>query len=157
MIHPRSRGLLVLTGFVLIFTLALVAQKKKGDEPVVNFDPGKAVHHFYLLKNGGAMEVSAKDEKDGQTIAAIQQQLTSQAKAFEKGNFDFPDARDKSPDGIPTIKKLRKEITFEVVPMDTGGALRMLTINEQAKSAIHDFMKYQIGEHKTGDPLTLEQ
>jgi hypothetical protein len=33
----------------------------------------------------------------------------------------------------------------------------MLTVSDQARQAIQDFMKFQINEHKTGDPLTAEE
>lgn len=151
--------------FVLYVATQLCAQQSGTHQMMdqrgakaMGFDQAKVVHHFYLLKNGGAVEVSAKNADDKDTIAAIQQHLANQAKAFEKGNFETPtEVHAKPPDGVPVLKKLRREITFEVVQMDSGAALRMLTVNSQAKQAIHDFMKFQIQEHQTGDPMHVEQ
>jgi len=159
MITPRARHLLLVIAVLLACASLLPAQRsQKSDEPAMGVDPEKIVHHFYLLKNGGAIEISAKDDKDADVIAAIQRHIAVQAKAFEKGNFDTPTlVHEKQPEGVPVIRKLRKEITFEVVPTDAGAALRMLSVNSQARQAIHDFLRFQIEEHKTGDPTTVEQ
>lgn len=160
----HRRGAVAAT-IVLGCAMLVFAQKPNDHEMMdrrgakaMGFDQAKALHHFYLLKNGGAVELSAKDPNDKETIAAIQQHLALQAKAFEKGNFEAPiETHGKPPDGVPVLKKLRREITFEVVQMDAGAALRMFTINAQARQAIHDFMKFQIQEHQTGDPMEVEQ
>ncbi|HWR34520.1 MAG TPA: hypothetical protein VN622_01460 [Clostridia bacterium] len=152
--------LLALSLFAVLIASASItpaqAESKQGKEPM-GFSQEKATHHFYLLKNGGAVEISAKDPNDAATVKAIQQHLEMQAKAFEKGNFDTPiQVHGKVPDGVPILKKLRKEITFESRQTDTGAVLRMFSINAQAKQAIHDFMKFQITEHNTGDSMVVE-
>ena len=142
---------------VLGFPFVAFAQKADKDANLMLFDQDKTTHHFYLLKNGGAVELSAKDPADKSTIDAIQKHLASQAKSFEKGNFDMPAAeKGKVPDGVNTMKKLRKEITFEVMQMDAGAALRMFSVNTQARQAIQDFLKFQIEEHHTGDPTEVQ-
>lgn len=156
----RNSRLFVLSAFctvILIFPFLAFAQKNDKDARPMPFDQDKTVHHFYLLKNGGAVEVSAKDPADKTTIDAIQKHLDMQAKLFERGNFDAPIAEHgKVPDGVNTIKKLRKEITFEVMQMDSGAALRMFSVNIQARQAIQDFLKFQIQEHHTGDPTEVQ-
>lgn len=153
----RLRIALSIPIIVLGCALLLSAQRRGSEEIPTGFDATKSVYHFYLLKNGGAIEVSAKSESDKETIEAIQRYVTAQAKAYDKGTFDMPtEVNGKVVDGVPTIKKLRREITFEVVQMDTGAALRMLSINSQAKQAIQDYLKFQIVSRNTGDPLTVE-
>jgi hypothetical protein len=143
---------------LLILTVPFVAFAQKGDKDrPMPFDDGKAVHHFYLLKNGGAVEVAAKDPSDKPTIDAIQKQLELQAKSYEKGNFDATATeKGKMPESVNTMKKLRKEITFEVMQMDAGAALRMFSVNTQARQAIQDYLKQQIEERHTGDPLEVQ-
>jgi hypothetical protein len=153
----RLRDVFCIAVIVLGCALVVSAQKRSVEEIPMGFDPAKTVAHFYLLKNGGAIELSAKAETDKDTIDAIQRYVAAQAKAYDKGSFDIPTEMNGKPvDGVPVIKKLRKEITFEVVPMDTGAALRMLSVNGPAKQAIQDYVKFQIIERKSGDPLTVE-
>ncbi len=124
---------------------------------LMGFDLSKVNHHFVLLTNGGAIEITAKDPKDKQTVDAIQKHLMSQAKLWERGNFDLnTQIHGKVPDGVPTIKKLRNEITFDVRPLDDGGLMRILTVNQQAKQSVYEFMRFQINEHHTGDSLQVE-
>jgi hypothetical protein len=154
-----SRPLVIAAFWILILTFPFLALAQKGDKDPrpMSFDEGKATQHFYLLKNGGAVELAAKDPADKSTIDAIQKHLESQAKNFEKGNFDVPTTeKGKLPESVNTMKKLRKEITFEVMQMDAGAALRMFSVNTQARQAIQDFLKLQIEEHHTGDPIEVQ-
>ena len=124
---------------------------------LMGFDMAKVNQHFYLTKNGGVVEITAKDPGDTGTIAAIQKHLGSEAKAWEKGNFDLPtQEHGKAPDGVFWMKKLRNEITFQAVPGDDGAVLRILTVNPKAKESVYEFIRFQINEHNTGDPLKLE-
>jgi len=125
---------------------------------LMGFDLSKVNHHFYLIANGGVVEITAKDPDDKQTILAIQKHLKEQAKAFEKGNFDIPtQVHGRVPDGVPMMKKLRNEINFNARPNDDGAALRMLTVNPAARESIYEFIRFQINEHHTGDPLQVER
>lgn len=156
----KSSRPLVISAFcilILIFPFLAFAQKGDKDAKPMPFDEGKATQHYYLLKNGGAVEFAAKDPADTSTVNAIQKHLESQAKNFEKGNFDLPTTdKGKLPESVNTMKKLRKEITFEVMQMDAGAALRMFSINNQARQAIQDYLKSQIEEHHTGDPMEVQ-
>jgi hypothetical protein len=108
------------------------------------------------VKNGGVIEFSAKDPADSASIAAVQKYLETQKDLFEKGKTEADaDVHGKVPDGIPGLKKLRNEITFFAMKTESGAVLRMFTVNEQARQAIQDFVKFQINEHKTGDPLVV--
>ncbi len=120
---------------------------------VVGFDSERVQRHFYVLKNGGAIEVLANDANDAATIKAIQSYLKKESELYTKGNFENASAMyGKAPDGTITLKKLRDDVSFVMVPEENGAVLRMLTVNPQAKNAIHDYLKYQIDQLKTGDP-----
>lgn len=125
---------------------------------VLGTDVDKIVQHYYLVKNGGVIEFTAKDPADNATISTVQKYLEAQKGLFEKGKTEADsDLYGKVPDGLLALKKLRNDITFFAVNTDNGAALRMFSVNEQARQAIQDFMKFQINEHKTGDPLQVAQ
>jgi hypothetical protein len=118
----------------------------------------KFILHYYLVKNGGVVELAAKDPSDTSTIEAIQKYLQGQKELWEKGKETVvTDIHGKFPEPAATMKKLRNEITFYMAKTDAGGVLRMFSINDQARVAIQDYMKFEISEHKTGDSPTVDQ
>jgi hypothetical protein len=52
------------------------------------------------------------------------------------------------------MDKLKTEIQYTYDQTARGAQVRIKTGNPQALDAIRDFLKFQINEHKTGDPLT---
>lgn len=160
----RTAGIFVVT----LFFVSLAAAQALTPEPdvemntrfsrVLGVDVNKVAQHYYLVKNGGVIELSAKDANDTATIAAIRKYLDSQKDLFEKGKNDTDaEVHGKVPDGLAAIKKFRNEINFFTAKTDNGAVLRMFTVNDQARQAIHDYLKFQIAEHKTGDSPTVDQ
>jgi hypothetical protein len=41
--------------------------------------------------------------------------------------------------------------------MDDGGRIRIATESREALAAVHDFLRFQIKDHQTGDPLTVSK
>ena len=158
-----------LTIFValLAFTNLAAAQAPAGDpdqEIAQRFSHSlgvtldKVVVHFYLVKNGGVIELAAKDANDNTTINALQKYLQNQKELWEKGKESaVTEVHAKPPEAALTMRKLRNDITFYMAKTDNGGVLRMFSINDQAKNAIQDYLKYEIAEHKTGDSPTIDQ
>ena len=122
------------------------------------FDSDRVTRHFYVLKNGGAVEITAKDPNDEATIKAIQAHLKKESDQLAKGSFEiFTNIYGRTPENAPQLKKLRDDVTYAMVPQENGAVLRMLTVNPAAKSAIHDNLRFQIDQWKTGDPTTPQE
>ena len=51
------------------------------------------------------------------------------------------------------MQELKGEIKYNFEEIDRGAAVRISTKNPTALKAIHEFLRFQIKEHKTGDPL----
>ncbi len=118
----------------------------------------KFILHYYLVKNGGVVELAAKDPGDAATVAAIQKYLQSQRELWEKGKETVvTEIHGTFPEPAATMRKLRNEITFYMAKTDNGGVLRMFSINDQARAAIQDYLKFEITQHKTGDSPTIDQ
>jgi hypothetical protein len=62
---------------------------------------------------------------------------------------------DTTPPGIAVMKERRAQMTFRYESLDKGGKVVAETADPAALAALHDFLRFQIREHKTGDPLTL--
>jgi hypothetical protein len=128
---------------------------KRGNK-VMGFDQMKTTHHFLVRDDGGLIQIQANDATDKESRDEIRQHLRHIASMFGDGNFHAPMLiHDQTPPGIETMKKLKAEIGYEFKELEGGAAIRISTKNAEALSAIHEFLVFQIKEHKTGDPLEV--
>jgi len=124
---------------------------KRGDAGM-GFSQDKTTHHFSLLKDGGAIQASVNDPKDDATRNHIRMHLSDVAEMFSAGDFDVPMfIHDTTPPGVPTMTKLHSEIHYRYQQTDSGGKIMIETANPKALEAVHEFLRFQITEHKTGD------
>ena len=129
---------------------------KRGDH-VMGFDHMKTTHHFLLQEVGGSIEVTANSAEDVESSEQIRMHLKHIAKMFAEGNFNAPMLiHDQTPPGVPVMQELKGEIKYDYEVIDRGAAVRISTNNPKALKAIHDFLRFQIKEHKTGDPLNIK-
>src|ERR1044072_428255 len=159
----------ILASLILaIATLVIVhAQqpKKEADEQmnqrgdhVMGFDHMKTTHHFLLQESGGSIEVTANNSEDVESSAQIRMHLKHIAKMFAEGNFNAPILiHDQTPPGVSVMQELKGEIKYNFDEIDRGAAVRISTKNPTALKAIHDFLRFQIREHKTGDSLEISK
>ena len=130
--------------------------EKHGDE-AMGFAHDKTTHHFRMLPDGGALEVTANDPNDKRDLQAIRSHLSQIAVAFAKGDFSTPVfVHDGVPPGTTTMKLLRTQIRYAYEEIPSGGRVRIQSSNEVALAAIADFLRFQITDHGTGDRLTAE-
>ena len=158
------RRSILASSILVIGTLVIVyAQQPKADEQmnkrgdhVMGFDHMKTTHHFLLQEQGGSIEVTANSSDDVESREQIRMHLKHIAKMFAEGNFNAPMLiHDQTPPGAPVMQKLKGEITYNFEEIDRGAAVRISTTNPTALKAIHDFLRFQIKEHKTGDSLDV--
>ena len=128
---------------------------RRGDHEM-GFSHEKTTHHFRLAKDGGAVEVTANDPNDTESRDQIRQHLTHIAMMFSAGNFNAPMLiHDQTPPGVPVMKRLKSQIRYEFENVESGGRVKISTMNREAIDAVHEFLRFQITDHQTGDPLTL--
>lgn len=151
--------------FVIVAVLSSYSQddqqKSKPDQTMeergnqgMGFDQEKITHHFLVTKDGGVIQVTANSPDDQTTINQIRMHLEHIAGAFASGDFDIPMfVHDQTPPGVPVLRKLRKKLSYKVEFTDDGGRVVIRTANAKARQAIRDFLRFQIREHKTGDPI----
>ncbi len=125
--------------------------EKNGDE-AMGFPHDKTIHHFRLLPDGGAIEVTANDGKDAPNVQAIRSHLTHIVVMFTNGDFSIPMfVHSQVPPGVTEMKDRRAEISYSFEELPDGGEVRISTRNHDALNAIHDFLTFQIEDHQTGD------
>ena len=122
----------------------------------MGFDQDATTHHFTLTSDGGRIEVTVNDPSDTRNVTRIRTHLNDIATAFESGDFGAPFATHNDvPAGVPALQKLREAIRYHYENTPNGGRVVIASADPRARAAIHDFLRYQIREHGTGDPLTV--
>jgi hypothetical protein len=77
---------------------------------------------------------------------------------FGTGDFSAPMfVHDGVPPGVTTMKLMKSAIHYAYEEMPSGGRVRIKSGDSIAVASIHDFMRFQITEHQTGDALEVAQ
>lgn len=130
---------------------------KRGDQ-AMGFSHEKTTHHFRLRANGGVIEVSANDPKDGASRDQIRHHLTLIAELFAKGDFSLPMfTHGEAPPGTAEMTRLKEDIKYTFEAIDRGGRVVIASASPEAIAAIHQFLRFQIKDHKTGDSFEVEK
>jgi hypothetical protein len=126
-----------------------------GDQ-AMGFPHDKTTHHFRMDADGGAIEITVKDSGDKANTTAIRSHLSHIAMMFGNGDFSMPMfVHDSIPPGVTTMKLMKFDIHYTYEEMPIGGQVRIRSDSPVAVAAIHDFLRFQINEHRTGDSLEV--
>ena len=127
----------------------------RGDE-MMGFSHEKTTHHFRLYADGGSIEAEANDSEDATSRDQIRSHLAHLASMFRAGNFRAPVfIHAQNPPGIEAMKRLRHEIQYKLETTEKGARIRVTTKDPEALRAVHEFLRFQISDHKTGDSLDV--
>jgi len=151
---------------LLLFSAFALAQQtsdhhagvvQRGDQ-VMGFSHEKTTHHFRLYKDGGSIEALANKPSDATSREEIREHLQHIAGMFKSGDFNAPMLiHARTPPGVPTMKKLRDQIQYRVEETPNGARVRVSSENPKAVAAIHDFLRFQIQDHQTGDSTEISK
>jgi hypothetical protein len=131
---------------------------KQNGAAAMGFDQDATTHHFLLRANGGSIGVASNNLKDVEAIGQVRAHLKEIALAFASGEFDKPFAtHGEVPPGVPVMQAQKRLISYQYEERPGGGRVVIKTTDATALGAIHEFLRYQITEHKTGDPLTISK
>jgi len=149
---------------LLVFSLTLAAQQadphhagvdSRGDV-AMGFDHSMTTHHFILRSYGGDIDVSANDTKDTESRDRIRHHLSMIQKKFSAGDFTDPMfIHGRVPPGVPVMKA--GHVSYEYADTLKGARIKIASADEKTVAAIHDFLKFQIEDHQTGDPKTVQK
>jgi hypothetical protein len=133
------------------------SQMNERGEKGMGFSQTATTHHFFLNSSGGVIQVEVNDTADASERSSIRMHLEHISQAFQSGDFDIPMfVHDTIPPGVPEMKKLREKIHYSFEETSKGGRVVILSSDKQALAAIHRFLRFQIEEHKTGDPMEVQ-
>ena len=110
-------------------------------------------HHFLLARDGGSIRLEAKDPAQAETRDAVRAHLRDIARAFTAGDFAMPmRIHDQVPPGVASMKAYGASIRYTYAATDKGGTVSIATSDPAAVAAVHEFLRFQIRDHGTGDP-----
>ena len=136
---------------------SMESMNERGDK-VMGFDHTKTTHHFLLGTNGGVIQIEANEKTDTASRDEIRQHMRHIAKMFGEGNFSAPMLiHEQNPPGAEVMKQLKARISYEFGENERGAFIRISTDDAEALKAIHEFLRFQIKEHMTGDPLEVSK
>ena len=178
--HTHIRQLVISTAFVISTTSGVLAQHpampagmtheehlaqmqkdaelKKRGAVAMGFDQNTTTHHFKLYETGGAIEVVANDPADNPTVGQVREHLKEIASGFARGDFGKAlVTHGELPPGVQAMQERTNALTFRFEDTGAGGRVRITASDGKAKDAVHEFLRYQIREHATGDALTISK
>lgn len=132
------------------------AQMNMRGAEVMGFDQDKTTHHFYMYADGGAIDVSVNDAADAKNRDAIRSHLPHIAMMFGQGDFSAPMMVHST--NVPGTKQLaenKDKVAFKYIETPKGGKVDIVTKDAATLEALYQFLRFQITDHKTGDPLTV--
>ena len=133
--------------------IARDAELKKRGDAAMGFDQDATTHHFLITPDGGVIQVTINDANDRANRDAIRAHLKKVAADFAAGVFDAPLATHAElPPGAATMQRRRGAIAYRYEELGDGARVSIVTTDPEALAAVRDFLRYQIREHKTGDP-----
>ena len=145
---------------LIVMMMAVAAQDHqhadltRRGEAVMGFDQSTTTHHFRLTAQGGDIEVTANDAKDSASIAQIRTHLQHIATSFAAGNFTAPMLiHAKEPPGVKAMKQAGDRIRYGFEEIDRGGIVKIATASPKLRAAVQEFLRFQIKDHQTGDPV----
>ena len=131
------------------------AELKKRGAAAMGFDQDRTAHHFLLAPDGGTIDVAVKEPSDEMNRKEIRAHLKEIARDFTRGDFAKPFAtHGETPPGVEAMRDLQRVIHYRYEQTPLGGRVRISSSDPAARTAIHEFLSYQIREHATGDSLT---
>ena len=135
----------------------MMQQQRQARQGGMPFSQAKNTHHFFLTKEGGVIHVEANDPQDTTSRDAVRSHLEHISHAFSAGDFSDPLAvHGKPPDGVPALQRLKGEITYRFEETPQGGRVVIQTKNPEALEAIHQFLRFQVKDHNTGDSTEVQ-
>ena len=150
-------------------TMALAALPSAAQNPhhgmdqrgaaVMGFDQARTRHHFYLYDDGGAIDVAVKDQTDTVNRDAIRSHLPHIAMLFGQGDFAAPMLvhDSKNVPGVAEMARLKEKIAYVYAETPAGGRVDIRTRDAAALKAVHEFLKFQIADHQTGDSVEIRK
>jgi hypothetical protein len=98
------------------------------------------------------IEVRANDVKDTESRDQIRAHFHHIVQMFADGNFNVPMlVHSTTVPGTATMTRLKDQLHWDLQETPRGARITITADNKPALDAVHEFLRFQIEDHKTGD------
>ncbi len=119
---------------------------------VIGFSHEKTTHHFALNYDGGVIDVRANDVRDTASRDQIRSHFKHIAQMFAQGNFNAPMlVHSTMVPGTVAMTRLKDQLHWDLQETARGARIKVTADNKPALDAVHEFLRFQIQDHQTGD------
>lgn len=119
---------------------------------VMGFSHDKTTHHFELNYDGGVIDVRSNDARDTDTRDQIRSHFRHITQKFAAGDFNAPMlVHGVAVPGTATMSRLKALLHWNLEETPRGAKLVVVADNKEALDAVHEFLRFQIEDHQTGD------
>lgn len=130
---------------------AFAQVQARGAAPrAMGVDQYTSPHRFDALPDGGRIELQrATDDSAG--VAQIRRHMREIATAFASGDFTTPAfVHAQQVPGTDVMAAKRGAISYEARDLPRGAEVRITTRDPEAVRAVHAFIAFQRGDHRSG-------
>jgi hypothetical protein len=147
----RTAAFLFLTA-VLTFGQDHQTMVNEHGDHVMGFSHETTTHHFELNYDGGVIDVRSNDLRDTKSRDQIRSHFRHIAQMFAEGNFNAPMlVHGVAVPGTATMNRLKDQLHWTLQKTPRGARITVMADNNEALNAVHEFLRFQIKDHKTGD------
>jgi len=147
-----NRIALLLLAVALAFSQDHPAMVSQHGDHVMGFSHEKTTHHFELNYDGGAIDVRANDAKDTESRDQIRSHFKHIVQMFSDGNYGAPMlVHGTNLPGTATMSRLKDQLHWTLSESPRGARLTVAADSKAALDAVHEFLRFQIQDHQTGD------
>jgi hypothetical protein len=139
-------------GAVLAFSQDHQSMVNEHGDHVMGFSQDTTTHHFELNYDGGIIDVRANDVKDIESRNQIRGHFQHIVQMFAAGNFNAPMlVHGVAVPGTATMTRLKDQLHWELSETARAARITITADNKPALDAVHEFLRFQIQDHQTGD------
>jgi hypothetical protein len=129
-----------------------LAEVNARGERAMGFSQTETEHHFIITHDGGLIQVETKDPADTANRERVRQHLAHVAEQVAAGDFNPPLlVHARMPPGAEAMSRLKTAIAYAFEETERGGRVRIKAKSPEALAAVHEFLRFQIDDHQTGD------
>lgn len=149
-----------LTSALLLLLVAPLFGQQPNPEPI-HYDRHRVVHHFYLYPDGGMMTLAVTDPVDAETRKAVRAYVQRVSQLMVFGNLER--MREQFGQGMPGLDRIaeargrKATITVRSSTPDEGSHIIFSTADPGALQGLHEFLRFQIDDLKTGDSQEVRE
>lgn len=107
------------------------------------------------MRRGARKGTFPSERPDRASIEQIRTHLAEVAKVFASGDFAMPERiHGRVLPGVPELIAHKDDVAYRYSATERGAQVFIATTQKEALAAVHAFLRAQIEDHRTEDPVS---